>query len=97
MLNDDVGLTPETEKDVLALLADEFTAETSTLGRVEVATDRDTGRRGVEILDPAFRPHLFERFEARPSSNGKRLRRSHRRCARRAQVSVASVTAETVD
>ena len=72
VLNDDVGLTPETEKDVLALLADEFTAETSTLGRVEVATDRDTGASEAwKIIRPAFRPHLFERFEARPSSNGK--------------------------
>ena len=54
MLNDDVGLTPETEKDVLALLADEFTAETSTLGRVEVATDRDTGASEAwKIIRPA--------------------------------------------
>jgi len=72
VLNDDVGLTPETEKDVLALLADEFTPEASTLGRVEVATDRDTGASEAwKIIRPAFRPHLFERFEARPSASGK--------------------------
>ena len=52
VLNDDVGLTPETEKDVLALLVDEFTPETSTLGRVEVATDRDTGARRGRLFVP---------------------------------------------
>ena len=68
--NDQIDVKDETVEDVMKLLAGDAAA-TSALGRVKLE-HKDFNGESIDwnVLRPAFRPHLFEKFEARPSSTG---------------------------
>ena len=68
--NDEIDVKDETVEDVMKLLAGDAAA-TSALGRVKLE-HKDFNGESIDwnVLRPAFRPHLFEKFEARPSQSG---------------------------
>jgi len=69
-INHDVSIHAETESDMVKLLTEDFDDDTSALGRVEIDVDQEGVRIPWNVVRPAFRPHLFEKFEARKQGRG---------------------------
>ena len=68
-INHDVSIHAETESDMVKLLTEDFD-DTSSLGRVELDVDESGARVPWNLVRPAFRPHIFEKFEARKQGRG---------------------------
>lgn len=69
-INHDVSIHADTESDMVKLLTEDFDDGTSSLGRVELDMDESGLRVPWNLVRPAFRPHIFEKFEARKQGRG---------------------------
>lgn len=69
-VNHEVNIHPDTEADMLKLLREDFDTETSSLGRVQLELDEHGSLASWNVIRPAFRPHLFEKFETRKQGKG---------------------------
>jgi len=71
VVNADVVIRPETEADLLTLIAGEFEGESASLGRVKLGSDVGSGGTAAwKLIRPSVRPHLFEKFELKKSLTG---------------------------